>query len=226
MQLHGQERTREAIADGTAVMVQCTTCENWMQVTGAAQLMFCPVCQTVSPVKGSGITDEEAKQMAADAKLAEQLQKEEYEEADRAAATSRSPQQQQARASTVTASPSSKSTGWMEWLGFGTPVPPPVTSNTRAESSEIFFTDSRDGGEDDGLLGSRRQSARVAKQQPLFACVTDSISTAANYAIHGTSLQEDAEGNVHGVDSSSLLAVTQVGRGSSNQSYEQMPRQD
>jgi hypothetical protein len=28
---------------------------------------------------------------------------------------------------------------------------------------------------------------------------------------------------VHGVDSSSLLAVTQVGRGSSNQNYEQMP---
>jgi hypothetical protein len=231
MQLHGQERTREAIADGTAVMVQCTTCENWMQVTGAAQLMFCPVCQTVSPVKGSGITDEEAKQMAADAKLAEQLQKEEYEEADRAAATSRSPQQQQARASTATASPSSKSTGWMEWLGFGTPAPAPATRSN--ESGEITFTHSRDSadGEGDGLLGSgggggRRQGARVATQQPLFACVTDSISTAANYAMSGAALQEDAEGNVHGVDSSSLLAVTQVGRGSSNQRYEQMPGQD
>lgn len=231
MQLHGQERTREAIADGTAVMVQCTTCENWMQVTGAAQLMFCPVCQTISPVQGSGLTDEEAKQMAADAKLAEQLQKEEYEEADREARSRRSPQRGPATAAAAEAS-SSKSTGWMEWLGFGTPVPAPETSSssTRApESSEILFTtsrDSADGGEGDGLLGSRRQSARVAKQQPLFACVTDSISTAANYAIHGTSLQEDAEGNVHGVDSSSLLAVTQVGRGSSNQSYEQMPRQD
>lgn len=243
MQLHGQERTREAIADGTAVMVQCTACENWMQVTGTAQLMFCPVCQTVSPVQGSGLTNEEAQQMAADAKLAEQLQKEEYEEADRsnAAAAGSSPRSA-ARApssaskdqgwSSKTSSSSAKEQGWMEWLGFGTQVaaPPPATrggaSGGAKREEEIAFSNSRGDAEDEGLLsGGRRQGGRVATQQPLFACVTDSISTAANYAM--SIPQEDEEGNVHGVDSSSLLAVTQVGRGGnnneSNQRYEQLP---
>lgn len=237
LQLHGQERTREAIADGTAVMVQCTACENWMQVTGAAQLMFCPVCQTVSPVQGSGLTNEDAQQMAADAKLAEQLQKEEYEGADRESSRN-SPSRARASAAPASAAGSSSSKpagGWMEWLGFGTPAPAPAArargEDAPASSSELSFAQPRDsgGGDGNGLLGGgapRRSAARVATQQPLFACVTDSISTAANYALTGSALHEDAEGNVHGVDSSSLLAVTQVGRGSSNQQYEQMPGQE
>lgn len=30
--LHGQERTKKAIKDGTAILVQCINCQNWMQV--------------------------------------------------------------------------------------------------------------------------------------------------------------------------------------------------
>lgn len=222
----GMERTQQAIADGTAVVVQCTACGEWMQVTGAAQFMMCSSCNTMTQVQEAGITSEEAQQMIADAKLAEQLQKEEYEEADRAAAsnTRNSPSRSAPTSSTGNAKTATSST-WMEWLGFGTPAPAPAT---RA-SNDLQLSYSRDSADDatDGLLGStssqRRQAARVVSQQPLFACVTDSISSAANYAINSAQgLNEDEEGNVHGVDSSSLLAVTQVGRGSSNQSYEQM----
>ena len=31
--LQGQERTKAAIASGTAILVQCMNCQNWMQVT-------------------------------------------------------------------------------------------------------------------------------------------------------------------------------------------------
>lgn len=205
MQMHGQERTREAIADGTAIKVQCAACENWMQVTATAQLMFCPVCQTVSPVRGSGISQQEAEQMAADARLAEQLQKEEYESAERATAAQ---QQQQRREKKSKAATPAKEQGWMEWLGFGTPAPAPAAAASTASAAhrEIRTTGSTDSTE--GLLSG----GNVAKQQPLFACVTDSIGAAVNYA---TALPEDDEGNVHGVDASSLLAVTQVGRHSS-----------
>jgi hypothetical protein len=239
MQMHGQERTREAIDNGTAVMVQCTSCANWMQVTGSAQLMFCPVCQTVSPVQGSGLTDEEARQMAEDAKLAEQLQNEEYAEADRAASSSparvgstssSSPTRTAATSSNPKAAAAS-SGSWMEWLGFGTPAPAPSTTAAAAAAAaapSIRSSQSRDSDEGDGLLsGTATGRARVATTQPLFACVTDSIHSAANYALNG--MHEDEEGNVHGVDASSLLAVTQVGRGggsgtdSSNQRYEPLP---
>jgi len=79
--LHGQGRTKKAIKDGTAILVQCISCQNWMQVTGSATLMFCPVCQVVSPVikQTEVLTKEEAIQLTMDRKLAEKLQAEAYE---------------------------------------------------------------------------------------------------------------------------------------------------
>ena len=76
--LHGQEKTKKAIADGTALLVQCLNCNNWMQVTESATLMFCPVCQVVSPVmkQDEVQTSEEARQLDMDHKLAMQLQAE------------------------------------------------------------------------------------------------------------------------------------------------------
>ena len=57
------------------------TCENWLHATEADQLMFCPTWQTVSLRIGLK-EEQEAKQTAMDAKLAEQWQKVKYEEAD------------------------------------------------------------------------------------------------------------------------------------------------
>jgi len=80
--VHGPEKSQKAIEDGTAVIVKCMSCDNWMQVTEAAELMFCPICQVVCPVekKGAATTAdmEAAAQLAADAELADRLQKEEY----------------------------------------------------------------------------------------------------------------------------------------------------
>ena len=66
---------------------------------------------------------------------------------------------------------------------------------------------SRDSGdnEDAALMGGSGGGARVAKQQPLFACVADSISSAAN-SLYNT-VADDGQGNVHGVDTSGLLGL-------------------
>jgi len=78
--LHGQDRTKEAIKKGTAVLIQCLNCQNWMQVTPTATLMYCPVCGVVSPVEhqSSVVTKNEAMQLSLDRLLAEKIQKEEY----------------------------------------------------------------------------------------------------------------------------------------------------
>jgi len=261
MELQGQEQTRAAIATGTAVVAQCLACENYMQVTPEATLMLCPVCETVSPVVlaegggGSAVVtagSEEAQQLQADMKLAEQLQKEEYKAAERAErrqASSESRRKQQAAA----AAESGQS--WMEWLGLsaaastasGAPERPssfaqgPVergnmgvsrppgsasgspTRLTAAQTETVTFSSSRD--EEDALMarGSRMSPARIAEQKPLFNCVADSISTAATgfaTALHTTTLSEDGEGNVHGVDASGLLAVPNIRRDSSG--YDKM----
>lgn len=76
--LHGQEMTKKAISDGTAILTQCVNCHNWMQVTGKATLMLCPICRVVSPVvkQNEVLTREEAIQLTKDRKLAEKLQAE------------------------------------------------------------------------------------------------------------------------------------------------------
>jgi hypothetical protein len=48
-----------------------------MQVTGSAALMYCPVCAVVSPIDqtNAAMSKEEAMQMEADRKMAEQIAK-------------------------------------------------------------------------------------------------------------------------------------------------------
>ena len=66
--------------------------------------------------------------------------------------------------------------------------------------------------EDRRLLGSGGGGARVAEAKPLFACVADSITTAATSLSTGFNTQTDEEGNVNGVDGSSLLVMSNAGR--------------
>ena len=157
---------------------------------------------------------EEAAQLKADMELAEALQKEEYEQAERQ-------QQQRSRAAppALPAPPAQESQGWLEWLGVSSSTSPPLATRggapppysapgQNAVSSSLGTYD-----EDEALLRNRPR-ARVAESQPLFACVTDSVSTALTYAV---SPPPD------GVDSSSLLAMPQVGR---NNEYTDYERQD
>jgi hypothetical protein len=166
--------------------------------------MFCPTCQTVTPVIGgsnddmAAMTASDLAQMEADAQLAQELQKEEYESADRQEERRlRAEQQRQAATSnTATSSNTTGGSSWMDWLGLGGNTTPAAAPVTRTSTEEVSFDHTRASGQ-------------TAGPAPLFACVTDSINSAANYAL---SLPQDDEGNVHGVDSSSLLAVPQVGR--------------
>jgi hypothetical protein len=219
--LHGQERTQQAIKDGTALVVQCMSCQNWMQVTESASLMFCPVCQTVSPVDKAGAATsadmEAAAQLAADAELAERLQNEEYGVAGDVPAEARTrrpkskPQQPKA---------GEEGQSWYNWF-VGTPEEKAAATTPTHGSAEIRRSPalisahtgaeegvgrSRSYDEGEGLLGAGGGGggARVAEQKSMFACVADSISTAATQM---TAYNTDEEGNVHGVDSSSLLVA-------------------
>ena len=51
-------------------------------------------------------------------------------------------------------------------------------------------------------------AGRIAEQRPLLSCVYDSVSSAAS-AVFSSEEPVDEEGNVYGVDSRSLLAVTE-----------------
>jgi hypothetical protein len=214
--LHGQEKTLQAIKDGCAVIVQCMSCSNWMQVTGGASLMLCPICGTVCPVDKAGAATsadmEAAAQMAADAKLAEELQKEEYKKAGGSSSGGQRRQQQQQRSRQS----QEQDQSWYDWL-VGTPAPAPAAPIRG--SAELPSRQSRPsprlvaattGDETQGLI--RPAGARVAPQQTsMFACVADSVTAAAEQMTAYT-LPSDQEGNVHGVDSSSLLAMPDVSR--------------
>jgi uncharacterized membrane protein len=225
--LHGPERTKEAIKDGTAILVQCVNCENWMQVTGSATLMYCPVCAVVSPIDqtNAAMSKEEAMQMEADRKMAEQLQNEEYEAADH-----RRPQQRQARSATsapasTTAStrpaPQQEESWWDTVTGmFSTETKETKPTSPSGSNSATGATHSYppDASERELGGGTRPAAARVAQRQPLFSCVVDSVNSTVG-TLTGTSLSQDREGNVHGVDATSLLAVSNVGRDTEYQQF-------
>lgn len=227
--LHGPERSQQAIQQGTALSVQCISCQHWMQVTADATLMNCPVCSTVQPVAHDA---QEAAQLQSDAELAEQLQKEEYQQEEERERRQREKRSQPASNSSGQAG-QEKEQGWLEWMGLSGSTSPTTTSPERPMSfaqapvhrgevgvsrppgagggsrlhapttgQEIGHAPSYDSS--DGLLEQQRQSARVAEPQPLFSCVADSISTALNTAMTGPPPD--------GVDSSSLLAMPAVRR--------------
>ena len=250
--LHGQERTRAAIENGTAILVQCVHCQNWMQVTDTATLMFCPVCSVVSPVERqfAVLTKEEAMQLTADRRMAEQLQNEEF-----AARGDEEEEEEESwwdsitsvfRSKKSTPAPPRPHVGVVPQqvapqhrgdIGVARPPgsPPRETTGLIAartgeeETTTETITFSNSYEEREGLLmksgngGGGVQKARVAEPKPLFSCVVDSVSQAASSlgsALTTTTLQEDEEGNVHGVDASSLLAVPNVSRGEASDEYQ------
>jgi hypothetical protein len=254
--LHGAEATQRAMQDGTALTVQCLACDNWMQVTKEATMMFCPVCSTVSPVvipetgpggAAAASSSPGSNQLSEDMALAEALQQEEYKMAERQEERRKNRGAAAGAGAGAAAKPADASSqGWMEWLGLSSSASPTATASsperpasfaqppaqrgyqavtlppgsstaTRGSESHSSSSPSRMLAaqtetvrfeEDDDLLLNR---GRVAAQKPLFSCVADSITSAAT-SLYTTSLPEDDEGNVHGVDSSSLLAVTNYRR--------------
>jgi len=189
------------------------------------------------PTMSANATPEDmaaAAQLAADAELAEKLQKEEYAASERrrsrpagsSSTNSSSSQQQQQQQQ----SSGAENQSWYDWL-TGAPKtagPPGTRSAAASSSSSSGATSSRSRGlvaaqtgeesrsyeESVGLMGNGNGGggggARVAKQpQSMFSCVADSMNTAVTQMY---TFQADEEGNVHGVDSQGLLAMPDVSR--------------
>jgi hypothetical protein len=238
VQLHGQEKTQEAIKKGTAQLVLCLNCNNWMQVAETATLMFCPICSVVSPVvqQDQVLSKDELLQMEQDRKLAESLQAEERAAARGDGSSSEYPGNRRAATSRASATAGNSEKSWWDTIsealvGVGVSADAPGTetanrsstynppgstfSNQRTLHSAI--TGEEGGDERLGLLsneggGDGRPAARVAASQPLFSCVVDSISSTANAASNYIMGEDDDEDEVHGVDASSFLAVPNAGR--------------
>ena len=165
------------------------------------------------------MTKEEIMQMEEDQKLAEALQAEENAAAGETLRT------------TSHGLASSSTKGWMETISdaiasVGGTAEPSETGRRSAEINvgQRSMTPSQrtlhsavtgdEGSEHVGLLGGGgdggRPVARVAQSQPLFSCVVDSISNTA--AAAGSYLTGEEEDEVHGVDTTSFLAVPNAGR--------------
>lgn len=223
--VRGSEDTQRAIEDGTAVVVKCMSCDQWMQVTEAAELMFCPICQCVCPVEKQGAATtanmEAAAQLAADAELAQKLQKEEYAGAE---------QRRSRTTTTRTQSSESETAGksWYDWLTGSATSPAPATRPAATSGVSSRSSPSRTGGSSSSSGGSGLVSvqtgeeprgysnglgsttARVAApNKSMFSCVADSMNTAVTQMY---TFQSDEDGNVHGVDSQGLLAMPDVSR--------------
>jgi len=158
---------------------------------------------------------EAAAQLAADAELAEKLQKEEYagaeERRSRPRSSNRSQQQQQQQQQQES---SGEGKSWYDWL-TGTPTPAPATRSTPASTTAASpprssgLVSAQTGEEERGYGSRGGEGARMAEPKSMFACVADSINTAATQMY---TLSADEEGNVHGVDSQGLLAMPDVSR--------------
>ena len=51
LRVKGTSKTYDAIAKGNAIIVQCASCKAIMQVGATAKLLYCSLCQNVTPVK-------------------------------------------------------------------------------------------------------------------------------------------------------------------------------
>lgn len=221
--LHGQEKTQKAIQDGTALIVQCLNCQNWMQVTKDATLMFCPTCQVVSPVLADEAATskdmEAAAQLAADAQLAEKLQAEEYGQVTgttASASTSNLRSSNQKRSAKLEKGQAVEKS-WYDWfMGSSTTEPAKPTPDRGSAEIRRGLVAASTGEESYGrgsydeserLMGSGGGGgARLAESKGMFACVADAVGSAVY------SMNQDEEGNVHGVDASGLLAMPNVSR--------------
>jgi len=194
--LHGQEKTREAIAKGTAILVQCVSCQNWMQVTHTAKLMFCPMCSVVSPVQKQNqvMTKEDAVRMTHDRKMAESLQNQEWMDQ----------KEEEMKNEGSWFGARSDTTTWAEWLGISAKQESKEENTTSASRMYDVQTGEENGVEMEHLAG------RVAERKPLFSCVVESVSTVANTLRAAAGGPSDE--NTHGISTEPLISVTTVGR--------------
>lgn len=221
--LRGSASSELAVRDGTAISVQCLSCDHWVQVTPNAELLNCPACHTVQPVvipdhpppSGVAAAMGGKPQEISDAELAEQLQKEEYENNRSAQERAKHKKQQQA----ATASEGDGS--WMSWLGLSSssaapvPAPEPKRSYTAPTPPPggLYTADVASTPR----LPRNNDFQKEEEPQPLLSYVADSLESVYNSTVGAPEAPRD-------VDSSSLLAMPNVsrngGRAESQTEYE------
>lgn len=197
LRLVGTEKTMSAIADGTAVVVQCLSCQNLLQVTQAAKLMFCPFCQVVCPVQeiedGDGDQGVVSDEMPSDLELAKKLQQEEYGQED---TNDRLAAQQKAREKKA----KKQSQSWGEWLGLkkgssSRKVDEPQTVDPPSSS----FSQPRGGlisavtGEESfgGYASQEEDSAQMTESSSMFARDSGSNEESSMLAVPQISRKTD-----------------------------------
>lgn len=163
------------------------------------------------------MTKEEAEQMSLDRKMAEQIQNEEWKKEAKLAAASKK-------------SRSQENQSWSEYFSSLIPASTnadedeaskprsaeivvgrkshPLQRSEKPAAVNIYGDDSEEidfqhnGNESSSLL----QPGLVAENKPMFSCVVESVSNILS------GQNEVPNGKLHGVDTSSLLSVTSVGR--------------
>jgi len=153
VKLFSQDKTLEAIADGSAKLVQCMNCLAKLKVTRDATLIFCPYCSSISPIMNAEIGNS---QEEADYKLALKLQKEE----DAAAESAQN---------------DTAEVGWAEWIGNKVGYSSPTKdSNSSSTVNTRQNTDQNRAAT--GYTNPNNGEARVAPSSGYFSCVVDSVS--------------------------------------------------
>merc|ERR1712232_1327328 len=154
-----------------------------------------------------------AMQLSLDRKLAEKIQKEEYAGARTEEANRNDSKAKQSWSEYLTSLVPGSSTAEVEdedskprsaEIVVGRKSHPRQRSAASiygGDSEEITFE-----RESDGEQASLIRPGLVAENKPLFSCVVESVSTML------TGQTEVPQGKLHGVDTSSLLSVTNVGR--------------
>lgn len=148
VKLFSQDKTLEAIADGSAKLVQCMNCLAKLKVTRDATLIFCPYCSSISPIMNAEIGNS---QEEADYKLALKLQKEE----DAAAESAQN---------------DTAEVGWAEWIGNKVGYSSPTKdSNSSSAVNTRQNTDQNRAAT--GYTNPNNGEARVAPSSGYFSCV-------------------------------------------------------
>jgi len=156
--LYGQEETRAAMVRGNAILFKCSGCDGWMRVVNTANFVFCPSCQTVSQVDKKtqlGKTSQES----LDAQVAAALQQK-YDQEEAAAPP--------AGGAAVEGGVSGMLKGM---FGYLNDPPVPATAGALRRAPVRAYAPARPAG-----LGG---AAVVAVQQPMYACVVNSLTNAA-----------------------------------------------
>lgn len=225
--LRGDEQTKAAIEAGTAMIVQCLVCRNWMQVANTATLMFCPSCSTISRAEPQNqvTTIEEARLL-----MAHKRKKDRQEEKERKLKAYKEMSWGQyvksffAKTESTTSSYPAETRDRTEESYRSRSSTDAVTQQQILESVQMY------GGntsiqEDEEERPMQRllpvqtypsventAPAQIAERKPVYSCLTEITKSLSKFP--GSQGQNNDD--IDGVDSSALLSVTRVGRNRSD----------